>query len=292
MYSISSERPLPAVTLHILNEVDRIAQAHGVSYFVIGATARDIMLNHVFGLEGGRATRDVDFALAVRDWPLFETIRHELSARDGFALSSGASHRIHYKSRGGETGLVDLVPFGGVEQWPGTIAWPPDMSVLMNVAGYQEALGAAVQVAVSPGLVVRVASIPSLVILKLFAWRDRGNENPKDADDLRFLMHNYAAAGNMDRLYDGEFALLDAAGHDPHLAGITLLGKDVATLAGTAIRGQCVALLESPVQRDRLAVQMARASGHIDDALDHADRMLAYFAQGLALCRPGNAAER
>lgn len=283
MYSISSERPLAAVTLRILHEVDRIAGAHGVDYFVIGATARDIMLNHVFGMESGRATRDVDFALAIRDWTLFETIRQQLSRTDGFTLTKEAVHRVGYRAPTGETGLVDLVPFGGVEQSAGTIAWPPDMSVVMNVAGYNEALGAAVLVAVSDDLVVRVASIPALVLLKLFAWRDRGNENPKDADDLQFLMRRYAAAGNMDRLYDTEFALLQAAGHDPDLAGATLLGKDVAALADADIREQCIALLDDPGLADRLAVQMARARGHVDGALDEAERTLAYFSRGLRL---------
>lgn len=65
MYSISSDRPLASVTLSILRVVDRVAKTHGVDYFVIGATARDILLTHVFGMPSGRATRDVDFALAI-----------------------------------------------------------------------------------------------------------------------------------------------------------------------------------------------------------------------------------
>ena len=33
---------------------------------LVGATARDILLNHVFGMAARRATHDLDFAVAVR----------------------------------------------------------------------------------------------------------------------------------------------------------------------------------------------------------------------------------
>ncbi|WP_194727058.1 hypothetical protein [Noviherbaspirillum malthae] len=34
---------------------------------------------------------------------------------------------------------IDIVPFGGVAQKDGQIAWPPEGDVIMNVAGYEEA---------------------------------------------------------------------------------------------------------------------------------------------------------
>ena len=46
-------------------------------------------------------------------------------------------------------------------------------------------------------------------------------------------MSHYANAENIDRLYDpgDAFTLLEAADHDPDIAGACLLGKDVARLA-------------------------------------------------------------
>jgi predicted nucleotidyltransferase len=55
----------------------------------------------------------------------------------------------------------------------------------MNVAGYREALAAAPAVEIQPGFVVRVVSLPGLAILKLFAWADRGTEDPQGRDRSR-----------------------------------------------------------------------------------------------------------
>lgn len=52
----------------------------GVAYFVAGAMARDIRLTNVFGIATERATRDVDFAVAVESWVQFEDIKKLLTA--------------------------------------------------------------------------------------------------------------------------------------------------------------------------------------------------------------------
>ncbi|WP_425270720.1 hypothetical protein [Paraburkholderia aspalathi] len=49
-----------------------------------------------------------------------------------------------------------------------------------------------------------VASIPGLVMTKVIARLDRGQSNPKDAADFRYLLETYAAAGNVDRQYGEE----------------------------------------------------------------------------------------
>jgi predicted nucleotidyltransferase len=87
------------------------------------------------------------------------------------------------KRRGRRGYPIDLVPFGGVEDPAATIAWPPDRSIVMNVAGYREAFEAAPQVEIDAGLVVRVVSLPGLAILKLFAWADRGAGDYRRRDE-------------------------------------------------------------------------------------------------------------
>ena len=45
-----------------MREVDTVAKDLRLPYFLVGAMARDVLLGHVFGLNPGRATRDVDVA--------------------------------------------------------------------------------------------------------------------------------------------------------------------------------------------------------------------------------------
>jgi predicted nucleotidyltransferase len=68
MYKTDARRPVNPVTLVILRTLQEIAEAYGARHFIIGATARDIVMTHVFGIDVQRATRDVDFAIALENW--------------------------------------------------------------------------------------------------------------------------------------------------------------------------------------------------------------------------------
>lgn len=153
---------------------------------------------------------------------------------------------------------VDLLPFSGVENANATIAWPPDMDIVMNVAGFADAYASTLLVEVSPGFFPPVTSLPSLAVLKLIAWRDRHLKTEKDATDFLLISRHYADAGNVDRLYETEPALLEAAGFNPEIAGAMLLGKDAAEICLPETAKQIAAILTDTALRPRLADQMLR----------------------------------
>ncbi|MBC2729791.1 nucleotidyl transferase AbiEii/AbiGii toxin family protein [Thiobacillus sp.] len=227
---IRPDKPLEATQLEIMRHVDRVARSHSLRYFVAGALARVILLEHVHGQNPGSATRDVDFGVTVKNWPTFLSLKNGLIETGAFESTAGAMQRLIY------TGSIhrpwiDLVPFGGIEQDGRMIAWPPDRAMVMNVAGFSEAANAAIEVEILPDLTLPVASLPSLVVLKIITWLDRWPENRgKDAQDFFHILSMYAAAGNLDRLYDVEQELMTRAGFDPDLAGAGLLGKEAAQL--------------------------------------------------------------
>lgn len=57
------------------------------------------------------------------------------------------------------------------------------------------------------------------------------------------LVSRYADAGNTDRLYGDEFALLEAYDHDPDVAGAALLARDVAAIVPPTVRDQIIEAL-------------------------------------------------
>jgi predicted nucleotidyltransferase len=63
------------------------ARSADCEYFVAGATARDLILVNVHGLRPGRATRDVDFGVAVESWAQFELLKERLIATREFAAA-------------------------------------------------------------------------------------------------------------------------------------------------------------------------------------------------------------
>ena len=281
MLAVARERPLDPVRLEVLRQVDRVVRELALDYFVVGAMARDILLNGVFGLSAGRATRDVDLAVAVEGWPQFEAIKVRLVGTGAFVSDERAAERLYHRPASAGRGYpLDLVPFGGVERPGNKIAWPPDGSVVMNVAGYGEALASAVPVEVEPGFAVRVASLQGLAILKLIAWADRGTGDPRDAIDLATLLRRYGAAGNEDRLYGTEIGVLEVVNYDLDLAGARLLGMDAGRMAAPSTRGQILALLDDPARLDRLVLDVARGLRPAQDAVGAAGELLAQFKAG------------
>jgi predicted nucleotidyltransferase len=281
MLSIARERPLDPDTVAVLRRVDRVARELGLDWFVVGAMARDIMLTGVFGLPAGRATRDVDLAVAVEGWPQFEAIKAGLVGTGAFNSDEKVTQRLYYRAvAAGRGHPLDLIPFGGVERPGGKIAWPPDGAVVMSVAGYGEAFAAAVPVEVEPGFAVRVASLPGLAILKLVAWADRGAGDPRDAIDLATLLRQYGVAGNEDRLYGTEIGVLEVVNYDLDRAGARLLGMDAGRIAAPSTRGQILALLDDPARLDRLVLGVARGLRATEDPVASANELLSQFTAG------------
>jgi predicted nucleotidyltransferase len=242
--AVRADRPIEPGLHAILAHAKAATQALGIGVFVGGAMARDIMLTHVHGQAVRRATRDVDIGLYIDSWERFAALKDRLAATGAFFAVQGKSHRMHYLRPGGIP--LDLIPFGGVAGEDQTITWPPGHDVVLNVAGFREGLDGADLVDLGAGLAMHVCTLPSLSVLKLLAWRDRGRDNNKDATDFLALAQAYATAGNMDRLYDEEAGLLEMAGHDPDLAGAALLGKDAAMLCSPGTAQQVRVILADP----------------------------------------------
>lgn len=272
------------MTVAIVREISAAAKALGLPAMLIGATARIMLVENVFGLPTGRATRDVDVAFAMESWDQYEALRERLISQHGFAASRHNQHSIMYGAHGDKPGIpVDLVPFGSLSGAQEEIRWPPDMTVVMNMAGFADAFTSAVWIKIAPDLSVSVATLPSIAVLKVFAWQDRGSETQKDAIDLTALMRLYHEI-DPDRVYS-EPAVLEAAGFDIELAGAWLLGQDARQLTQAPTIEKLCALLADPAAIDRLSTAMTRALTMMRDPAAHANALLAAFTRGVAFTR-------
>jgi predicted nucleotidyltransferase len=192
---------------------------------LVGAMARDILLYYAHGIPVIRATEDVDLGFAVTDWEAFVTLRAALIASTYFESHERIAQKMFH--RGNRE--LDLIPFGGVEQADGSIAWPPRGEEVMTVVGYREALASAIDVRLPENQRVLVVSLPMLAVLKLVAWSERHSAVPrKDATDLLLILKNYLDAGNQHRLYEEAPHLLDDSNFDYERAGAWLAGQDAA----------------------------------------------------------------
>lgn len=286
MSLLRPERPVSASTVEVARTMAAAAGECQVAFMIVGATARDILLENVHGIRTGRATRDIDFACAVEDWPRFERLKNQLCASGRIDPDPVAVQWLFYRTSVDNEPArripIDLIPFVPIAGREERIAWPPDMRVMMNVAGFEPAMQSSLLVEITPGLGIPVASLPGLALLKLLAWLDRGNEHRRDAADLVLLLHTYADAGNLDRIYGEHIDVLEAHGYDPSLAGACLLGMDASRIASTTVLERALAALEDRQTCDRLATALGPSLPAQDAPFAAAMRLLEIFRSGLA----------
>jgi predicted nucleotidyltransferase len=243
--SIPSSRALDPALAEVLGRIDAACQAQGVPYLLTGAMAREILLVQVHGLPPGRATRDVDFGVLVKTWAAFTALKVALVESGDFVTDHSVRHRLYtVPERLGVRMPVDLVPFGGVETPVGTVAWPPDGEVVMDVRGYEAAHHHALHVQVRPGLVIPLPSAQGIAVMKILAWKDRGGATQgRDAIDLVEILERAEDILGLDALYDSHLNVVETWGGDLRLAAACILGAQARVMVGDTMAEELAEIL-------------------------------------------------
>ena len=279
MPSLKPQTPIDAATVRVIRDLHATATARDIPFMLIGATARDILLQNVYGVKPRRTTRDIDFAIMLPTWDEFSVLSNSLISTGRFRKSR-ETHRLLYRHGDQLETIVDLIPFGGLEHPTGSISWPPDMGVAMNVSSCADVFAAAATVEIAPDLETKVASLAGIALLKLFAWTDRGADDSKDAVDLRDLLRHYCDAGNLDRVYEEAAEMLAALDYQPTLAGMWLLGRDAARIASADKRDHVLRILRDERTANILVTDMIRGHRWDEDSFEEARTHLTTFRQG------------
>jgi hypothetical protein len=97
------------LTVAALSALKSVADYCDSPFFMIGASARDFILKHCYGIEPRRLTTDIDLGVQVADWAHFHKLTGALMATGKFLPDPSQKQRYHYGSV-----LIDLVPFGPI----------------------------------------------------------------------------------------------------------------------------------------------------------------------------------
>ncbi|MBD2500565.1 nucleotidyl transferase AbiEii/AbiGii toxin family protein [Anabaena azotica] len=203
----------------VLTELLSIISQLNLPMILVGAGARLLMFDQKFAVQG-RRTKDWDVAVSINNWETYQQLSEYLTQGDSPRFKSTKnSHKFKHI----ETNIeVDIVPFGEIGEPDQEIVWP-DSENPMNVLGFAEALSSAKTVDIE-NLEIPVIDTPAFIVLKVFAWGDRGERTNKDLDDIEFILRKYE---DEERVYD-ELAEELADGVVEFLdANIYLLGQDI-----------------------------------------------------------------
>jgi len=261
--------------LDVISNMTQVADSLNISFFLVGATARDFILDHCYGIKTTRMTRDIDLGVEIANWDQFEALSKALLATKEFSVTQEKQRFLFSDIP------VDIVPFGPIADRNKKISWPPEHEIFMSMLGFDEAYkySVSVRLSIDPEIVIKIPTLPGLALMKLISWNDRYPERPKDAEDLLFIMHHYDDAGNTDRLYDEEISLLRDEGFDNRLAGIKLLGKDMAKMSDSVTTDTIRAILATETDDEssyRLITDMVKAygfRGSFDVILQHVKKL-------------------
>ena len=219
--TISSEKIGNPLLVELLRKLTDSFSKMDKEFYVIGATARDIIMQQLLDTESRRRTKDLDITIAITDWDTFEQVKQNL-IDDGFKKSRHMHQRFFY----GEYEL-DIVPYGVVAKEDGNIYWPPEEEIAMSVKGFDEVLSEAITVSIDDDFKVKIASLHGLFLLKFNAWLDRNTKTSKDAEDMSFILSNYFMA-NLEREIHQE--VYDWENFDDYIVGGYWLAYDIVAL--------------------------------------------------------------
>lgn len=270
-------RKIDSVTKELYRIIDQVTNELDISYVVVGATARDLVLHLGYGADIRRATTDVDFGIEVDSWLAFEKLKQALLTNNFTATRT--EHRL-YAPNGT---AIDIVPFGTLEDRLSNIQWPPRGDIEMNVLGFKEAHENSIKVTIQrdPKVEISVATSQGLALLKLISWSDRGaGIRKKDALDFLYLLENYEKIPEVtERVFEVD-GLMDQYDWELTLASAHLLGVDSTLIAEEPTQLKITGILEQNLNEVRINHLVEEMCEQIDEEYEKKLNLMKAFFNG------------
>lgn len=258
-YHISNEHLNNPLLKPLLIDLTQYFASIGIEFFIIGATARDIVFGALYNQEPARKTYDLDIAIAIPDWGAFDKISTELCNINGFEKDPDQKQRFHYNGNY----ELDIVPFGEVARKDDKIYWPPEESHAMSVKGFTEITSDTITMIIDNEVEIKVASLPGFFILKLIAWKDRYYKTTKDAEDMAYIIESYLLIhqDNLDPEHDDIYEDDD---YTEFTAGAVILGRDLSKMltGRDDIRNEVRGILNDQLEKGESSGLLSAAGIH------------------------------
>lgn len=246
--SVNLLNPIDPAKSQTLVRLATLGEILGIPMLVVGAFARDINFWHIHGIETARKTRDVDLTIQLESWAAFASFSDALTDA-GFSKPDRGHPEKHTDLMTGQE--VDILPFGKISADGKTITWPGERHP-WSVIGLVDAFENAIIVPITFGditRIIRVASLPAIVLMKIVAMHDRPEDRKqKDSADIASIVSNYLNTGAALRLQKTAYSgyLLEIK-DDLILVAAYLLGSDMNDLAALSTRELVLPMLKTEI---------------------------------------------
>lgn len=159
--------------------------ATGTDYYIIGALARDVWYSR--GSKSFRQTKDIDFAVLVGSTEDYNAVKQYLKENKNFLDSKSNAFAMHTN-----LGIqVDILPFGEIEI-DDAVNFAGAGLTSIKVNGFREVYDSGTaEVKMETGHNFKIATLPSIVLLKLISFDDRPEQRSKDPRDIANIIAHF-----------------------------------------------------------------------------------------------------
>ena len=202
-----------------LDAIEESFQLFGIDFYLIGAFARDMWMNHLEYLPVRRATLDIDFSIYINDHNQFRELKRYLVQNKQFKEDS-EPYRLYSASNQ----IIDLIPFGGIEN-NSMVDLDGNPPISLSVFGNAQVLSHASNVKSNNGN-FKICTLPGLCILKLVAGDEKPERRPKDFADFFYILENYFEIAG-ETLFDAAYEDLIEEDFQPAIVSAKILGRQI-----------------------------------------------------------------
>lgn len=192
-------------------------------------------------------TKDIDWVIGASDNDTYQKVHDFLVQKAGFQITNSNPFKLIDPN-----GIqLDLLPMVSEE--------------LAHFVGLQEILEFGSEKIFVNDQDFRVATLPSIVLLKLVAWDNLPEYRTKDLEDIYLLLQEHFDA-EPDKIYENHLDLFDLFDQDQlQLLGARVLGREINKILkySPSIKTQLLTILD---QKEKMAQIIIRKTDETEDS--------------------------
>jgi predicted nucleotidyltransferase len=253
--------------------LEKVFAEYGITYYLVGANARDVQL-YKAGIKPSRGTADIDFAIMVPDFDVYDQIFDKLCSL-GFKKAA-ERYRLYFEK---SNTAIDLMPYGEIEQ-DYTVTFI-ERDTTLSVLGFTE-VGQSAEIFQGEGYSIPVTPVEGILILKLVSWSDKPDWRAKDLEDISFLLR-HAWKIYEEQAYEHHLDLFDDNFEQTQVAARIIGRKMKPILAqNQTLRQRIVTILENSIKEKEKAQQPELSvAAHLDKSVEEVQEIIRGILKGI-----------
>lgn len=228
----------------VFHSLENAFKKFGIDFYIIGAFARDIMFS-LHNEQPVRATQDIDIGVMISREEVFNDLKEHLIKNENFKADKNEPYRM----RCGNI-MIDLLPFGEIENEDRTIKIHGKETFEMNVLGLKEVFDKSEIVEIENEFSFRITTLAGICILKLLAYNDKPESRVKDIEDVDQIISKYADM-NVDYVCEKHSDIMENGWNENLSARV--LGRDMGAIVKVSkeLRNKIISILNDNIEGNR-----------------------------------------